>query len=194
MDGHGLPAAGTKESGGAFRRRRQLFSQAKSLAVLELGGDTTRFGAALVQAGDERGTVALVVLLDELLDGVVGGRLAATFPSTLSRPGRGCGLAQGLLLETGYGIGNESTVWLSTLKPGWSWERNIQPSVPFTSCPLHHREYVVSGRIRYESVDSGETVEAGPGSYLDIEPGHLASVVGDEPAVLIDFDERFPED
>ena len=87
------------------------------------------------------------------------------------------------------------TVVRSTLQPGWSWVRDIKPQVEdLESCPLHHREYVVSGRIRYESVDSGETVEAGPGSYLDIEPGHLASVVGDEPAVLIDFDERFPED
>ena len=40
---------------------------------------------------------------------------------------------------------------------------------------------------------TGEMVEA-LGSYLDIEPGHLASVVGDEPCVLIDFDEQFPED
>ena len=95
---------------------------------------------------------------------------------------------------SGYGIGNESTLWLSTLKPGWSWERNIQPSVPFSSCPLHHREYVASGRIRYEVAGTGEAVEAGAGSYLDIQPGHLASVVGDEPAVLVDFDERWPED
>jgi hypothetical protein len=44
---------------------------------------------------------------------------------------------------------NESTVWLSTLKPGWSWQRNIRPNVPFESCPLHHREYVIAGRVRY---------------------------------------------
>ena len=87
------------------------------------------------------------------------------------------------------------TVVRSTLQPGWSWVGDIKPQVEdLESCPLHHREYVVSGRIRYESVDSGESVEAGPGSYLDIEPGHLASVVGDEPCVLIDFDEQFPED
>ena len=38
-----------------------------------------------------------------------------------------------------------------------------------------------------------EVVEAGAGSYLDIQPGHLASVVGDEPAVLVDFDEAWGE-
>jgi hypothetical protein len=32
----------------------------------------------------------------------------------------------------GYGLGNESTVWLSTLKPDWSWQRNIKPNVPST--------------------------------------------------------------
>ena len=29
--------------------------------------------------------------------------------------------------EDGYGLGNESTIWVSTLKPGWSWERNAMP-------------------------------------------------------------------
>jgi hypothetical protein len=41
--------------------------------------------------------------------------------------------------------------------------------------------------------ESGEVVEATAGSYLDIQPGHLASVVGDEPAVLVDFDEDWGE-
>lgn len=78
----------------------------------------------------------------------------------------------------------------SILQPGWSWVEHIKPDAGgLESCPLHHREYVVSGRIRYEMVESGETVEAAAGSYLDIQPGHLASVVGDEATVLIDFDE-----
>ena len=87
---------------------------------------------------------------------------------------------------TGYGLGNESTVWLSTLRPGWSWERNIRPGVPFERCPLHHREYVISGRIRYTAED-GTVVEAGPGDHLLIDPGHVAEVVGDETCVLLDW-------
>lgn len=87
------------------------------------------------------------------------------------------------------------TVVRSVLQPGWSWLRNIKPQAEgLENCPLHHREYVVSGRIQYEAVDTGDVVEAGPGSYLDIGPGHLASVAGDEPCVLVDFDERWPED
>jgi hypothetical protein len=87
---------------------------------------------------------------------------------------------------TGFGIGSESTLWLSTLRPGWSWGRNIQPTVPFERCPLHHREYVVSGRIRYV-MDDGTTVEAGPGDHLLIDPGHVAEVVGDEACVVLDW-------
>jgi hypothetical protein len=86
----------------------------------------------------------------------------------------------------GFGIGNESTVWRSTLLPGWSWQRNIKPNVPFESCPAHHREYVISGRISYVMGD-GTTVEAGPGSHLLIDPGHQAEVVGDEVCVLLDW-------
>ena len=88
--------------------------------------------------------------------------------------------------EAGFGISNESTVWRSTLNPGWSWMRNIKPTVPFENCPYHHREYVVSGRIRYTTVD-GEVVEAGPGDTLLIDPGHLAEVIGDEACVVIDW-------
>jgi hypothetical protein len=86
----------------------------------------------------------------------------------------------------GYGLGNESTVWLSTLRPGWSWERNIRPEVPFESCPLHHREYVISGRIRYV-MDDGSVVEAVQGDHLLIDPGHMAEVLGEEPCVLLDW-------
>jgi hypothetical protein len=87
---------------------------------------------------------------------------------------------------TGFGIGSESTVWLSRLRPGWSWQRNIRPSVPFESCPLHHREYVISGTIRY-ALDDGTTVEARPGDHLMIDPGHQAEVIGDEECVLLDW-------
>jgi hypothetical protein len=86
----------------------------------------------------------------------------------------------------GFGLGSESTVWLSSLKPGWSWLRNIKPDVPFETCPLHHREYVISGRIRY-TLEDGTAVEAGPGDHLLIDPGHLAEVIGEETCVLLDW-------
>ncbi len=86
----------------------------------------------------------------------------------------------------GYGLGDVSTVWLSTLEPGWSWERNIKPNVPFESCPLHHREYVIAGRIRYV-MDDGTALEAAAGDHLLIDPGHAAEVIGDETCLLLDW-------
>lgn len=87
---------------------------------------------------------------------------------------------------SGFGLGSESTVWLSTLRPGWSWVRNIKPNVPLESCPLHHREYVISGRIRYV-LEDGTAIEAGPGEHILIDPGHLAEVVGEETCVVLDW-------
>ena len=78
----------------------------------------------------------------------------------------------------------------SILEPGWSWIEDIKPQAEgLENCPLHHREYVVAGHIRYEVVETGESVEASAGAYLDIQPRHLASVVGNETCVLVDFDE-----
>ena len=79
-----------------------------------------------------------------------------------------------------------STVWRSTLLPGWSWEHNVKPYTGLDSCPKSHREYVVSGRIRYRMSD-GTQAEGKAGDHLVIEPGHSAEVVGDEPCVLIDW-------
>jgi hypothetical protein len=60
------------------------------------------------------------------------------------------------------------------------------------SCPLHHREYVIAGTIRYDIV-GGSSVEAGPGTYLDIEPGHLAAVVDDERCIVLDWGEDWSQ-
>ena len=50
----------------------------------------------------------------------------------------------------------------STLEPGWSSVRDIKPTVEgHENWKLHHREYAVSGRIRYEAVDTGEVVGCG---------------------------------
>ena len=93
---------------------------------------------------------------------------------------------QGFSHRVTLGIAEDSTVWRSNLRPGWSWLRNIKPTVPFERCPMHHREYVIAGRIRYV-MDDGTEVVGEPGDHLLIEPGHLAEVVGDEVCILIDW-------
>ena len=85
---------------------------------------------------------------------------------------------------------DDATVVRSRLAPGWSWDEFVKPDTDgWTSCPEHHQEFVVSGRIRYLMEDGSETV-AGPGSYLDIPPGHRAWVEGNEECVLLDWGEE----
>jgi Cupin domain len=84
-------------------------------------------------------------------------------------------------------IGEDEEVWRSELEPGWNWDEDLEPYAEgATSCPLTHREYVVSGQIRYLMLDGTEIV-ASPGDALFIPPGHRAWVVGDERCVLIDW-------
>ncbi|MFQ5968265.1 MAG: cupin [Acidimicrobiia bacterium] len=83
-------------------------------------------------------------------------------------------------------LGNEE-VWRSELGPGWSWDEDLKPYAEgASSCPLTHREYVMSGRIRYLMEDGTELI-AEKGDVLFIPPGHRAWVVGDETCILIDW-------
>jgi hypothetical protein len=94
----------------------------------------------------------------------------------------------------GYTIVGDSMVYRSVLNPGWSWDEYVKPQTDGAeSCPMIHREYVISGRIRYLT-DEGDEIVAGPGDHLWIGPGHRAWVVGDEPCVTIDFEIGEPDD
>lgn len=84
-------------------------------------------------------------------------------------------------------VNDEEEVWRSELGPGWNWDEDLEPYAEgATSCPMTHREYVLSGRIRYLMADGTEQIGS-PGDFLFIEPGHRAWVVGDETCVLIDW-------
>lgn len=80
----------------------------------------------------------------------------------------------------------ESFVARSTLLAGWSWDTQVRRYGGGPSCPMTHREYVVSGRIRYV-FDDGSEAEAQPGDHLLIPPGHRGAVIGGEPCVLLDW-------
>jgi hypothetical protein len=95
---------------------------------------------------------------------------------------------------SGYTIVGDSMVSRSVLQPGWSWDEWVKPHTDGAeSCPMVHREYVISGQIRYLT-DEGDEVVAGPGDHLWIGPGHRAWVIGDVPFVSIDFEIGEPED
>ncbi len=72
------------------------------------------------------------------------------------------------------------------VEPGWRWSTHVRPYAGTASCQVHHVQMLLSGRFRVE-MDDGETMELVPDDVADIPAGHDAWVVGDEPAVIIDF-------
>jgi hypothetical protein len=73
-----------------------------------------------------------------------------------------------------------------TFQPGWRWSEHIRPVVGGDSCQTLHVGYVVSGRLGIRT-DDGTTGEIAAGSVYRIAPGHDGWVVGDEPAVVVEF-------
>ena len=74
----------------------------------------------------------------------------------------------------------------AVLEPGWRWSNDIKPAVGTELCELHHVHVLVAGRIAFQT-RAGEVHEFGPNDVMDIQPGHDAWVVGDEPVVLLDI-------
>ena len=73
-----------------------------------------------------------------------------------------------------------------TLAPGWRWSDCIKPVAKTESCQVEHVGYVVSGRLAVRH-DDGTQVEITPGVVYRIAPGHDGWTIGDEPAVLVEF-------
>ena len=74
----------------------------------------------------------------------------------------------------------------ATLEPGFRWSTHLRKETDERLCQIHHLQFLLSGRFAVE-MDDGEYVEIGPNEIFDVPPGHDAWVVGDEPAVLLDF-------
>jgi hypothetical protein len=72
------------------------------------------------------------------------------------------------------------------LEPGWRWSTDVKPIAGTDSCQAPHMQYHVSGRLRIQ-MDDGTEFEAGPGDVTSLPRGHDAWVVGDEPAVTVDW-------
>jgi hypothetical protein len=72
------------------------------------------------------------------------------------------------------------------LEPGWRWSTDVKPIAGTDSCQAPHMQYHVSGRLRIQ-MDDGTEFEAGPGDVTSLPSGHDAWVVGDEPAVTVDW-------
>lgn len=71
-----------------------------------------------------------------------------------------------------------------TYPPGWRFSTHM--GAP--KCLDTHVGYTLSGHMVAE-LDDGTRLEFGPGSIFVIPAGHDGWVVGDEPAVIVQFDE-----
>ncbi|WMX48500.1 cupin domain-containing protein [Streptomyces roseicoloratus] len=85
------------------------------------------------------------------------------------------------LLFTGSGA-----VGRAVFEPGWKWSEHVKPIAGTDSCQAHHVGYVVSGRLKVVMND-GESADLMPGGFYEVQPGHDAWVVGDEPCVALDW-------
>jgi len=74
----------------------------------------------------------------------------------------------------------------TVVEPGWSWSEHVKPVVGTPSCGYHHQGVVLSGKLEIE-MDSGVRRRIGPGEAYEVPPGHDGRVIGDEPAVFIEF-------
>jgi len=72
------------------------------------------------------------------------------------------------------------------LEPGWRWSQDVKPVAGTEWCEAPHLQYHVSGTLHVKMADSTE-FDVGPGGLSSLPAGHDAWVVGDEPAVLVDF-------
>lgn len=70
---------------------------------------------------------------------------------------------------------------------GFHWARDIKPHVGTEACMHAHIGFLARGRIHMTFADGCVLDYAAP-SVIVIEPGHDGRVVGDEPAVVIEFD------
>jgi hypothetical protein len=73
-----------------------------------------------------------------------------------------------------------------TLEPGWRWSDHVKPIAGTDLCEAPHFQYHVSGTLHVVMADGSE-FDARAGDVTALPHGHDAWVVGDEPAVVVDW-------
>ena len=79
-----------------------------------------------------------------------------------------------------------ATVGRAVFEPGWKWSTSLQPIVKSRSCEAPHFQYHVSGVLRIR-MDDGSEFDCRAGDISLLPSGHDAWVVGDKPAIVVDF-------
>jgi len=73
-----------------------------------------------------------------------------------------------------------------TFEPGWRWSKDVKPIAETDSCEAPHFQYHVSGELAIR-MDDGTEFVAKAGDITSLPSGHDGWVVGEEPAVVIDW-------
>ncbi len=71
--------------------------------------------------------------------------------------------------------------------PGFRWSTHLKPAVGTTLCMHAHVGFLARGHVRGQYGDGCSFEHVAPSAVV-VEPGHDAWVVGNEAAVLIQFD------
>ena len=71
--------------------------------------------------------------------------------------------------------------------PGFNWATHLSPVIGSKLCMHAHVGFMAKGQINVR-FSNGSVVEYRAPQFVAVEPGHEGWVVGDEPAVLIEFD------
>ncbi|MCE1242366.1 cupin domain-containing protein [Oryzomicrobium sp.] len=79
-----------------------------------------------------------------------------------------------------------ATVGRAIFEPGWRWATSVQPIAQTKSCEAPHFQYHVAGVLKVV-MDGGAVLECHPGDVSLLPSGHDAWVVGDEVAIVVDF-------
>jgi hypothetical protein len=79
-----------------------------------------------------------------------------------------------------------ATVGRGIFQPGWKWSESVMPIAKTKSCEAPHFQYHVSGILEVK-MDDGTMITCKPGDVSLLPEGHDAWVVGNEPAIVVDF-------
>jgi hypothetical protein len=74
----------------------------------------------------------------------------------------------------------------AVFEPGWRWATSVQPLAKTRSCEAPHFQYHVAGVLRVK-MDDGAEFDCKPGDVSFLPSGHDAWVIGNEEAVVVDF-------
>jgi len=81
---------------------------------------------------------------------------------------------------------NGAMIGRAVFQPGWKWSESVKPMAKTKSCEAPHFQYHVSGTLHVK-MDDGTEMDLKPGDISYLPSGHDAWVVGNEPAVVVDF-------